>query len=497
MVRTFSQLAYRRLFGSGVSSAPVEFGSDPAHRSFSWHRDIQGSNHPPGRLQILISKLYWNAYTLWHARREARLPYLPLAEIEAMRDRRFREMMGHACQTVAFYRHLLDDLRLVPGDFQRADDLSKLPVITGQDLAGHPYDFLSSRYSEDQTLELSTTGTTGQFKRIFFDPAALFQARAAGLRKRQVMLRLLGQSGSYRELSVARAGGTWPVIRSFYRGRSWTPRKLDLYRASISPADSFAKNIEVINGFRPDVVVGFGAYIGAVFRFASENGLEIFAPRVVHYGGDTLHLPEKRLLEEDYGITVLSSYQACEALNIAFQCERRQGFHISLDQVAVRVVDGQGRDVPAGTSGDLLISNLTNRATVLLNYRLGDKVTLATEPCLCGRTLPLIETLDGRAEDLILRPGGELAHESVILSHLYDAPGLLLLQLEQLALQEFVLRVVSRSEVEWSETERYLDSTLRSVLGSGDDLSVTIERVDDIPCEPSGKFQAIRSACKV
>jgi hypothetical protein len=33
------------------------------------------------------------------------------------------------------------------------------------------------------------------------------------------------------------------------------------------------------------------------------------------------------------------------------------------------------------------------------------------------------------------------------------------------------------------------------VLGAGDDLSLTIERVDDIPCEPSGKFKAIRSAC--
>ena len=122
-------------------------------------------------------------------------------------------------------------------------------------------------------------------------------------------------------------------------------------------------------------------------------------------------------------------------------------------------------------------------------------MTLAKEPCPCGRTLPLIETLDGRSEDLIQRPGGERAHESVILSQLYDAPGLLLLQLEQLALQEFILRVVSRREVEWSETEGYLDSTLRSVLGAGDDLTVTIERVDHIPCEPSGKFKAIRSAC--
>jgi len=443
----------------------------------------------------VISKLYWNAYTLWHARLEAKLPYSPVDQILAMRDQRCRGMVKHAYRTAPFYRDLLDDLRLVPGDFQTADDLSKLPVITGQDLAGNPHSFLSSKYSEENSLELSTTGTTGRYKRIFFDSAALFQARAAGLRKRHVLARLLGRPGTYRELAVAREGGTFPVIRDFYRDRSWTPQRFDLNRASISPADPFAKNIEVINDFRPDVIVGFGAYIGAVYRFASENGLEVFAPKVIQYGGDVLPPPEKRLLEEQYGITILSSLQACEALNIAFQCEERGGFHVSLDQVAVRVVDGRGQDVPPGTSGDLLISNLTNRATVLLNYRLGDKVTLATEPCPCGRTLPLIDTLDGRLEDLVLLPGGERAHESVILSQLYDAPGLLLLQLEQLALREFVLRVVSRRDVDWSETRFYLDRTLREVLGTGDELSLTIERVDDIPCEPSGKFKAIRSAC--
>ncbi len=404
-------------------------------------------------------------------------------------------MVAHAYGTVPFYRRLFDDLDLTPANFQTADDLAKLPVVTGRDLSAQPHDFRSTKYPEDKTLELSTTGSTGHFKRVFFDSAALFQARAAGLRKRRVLARLLGRTGTYRELSVAREGGTFPVIRSFYRDRSWTPQTFGLNRESISPADSFARNIEVINSFRPDVIVGFGAYIGAVFRHAWVNDLEIFCPKVIHFGGDMLHPPDRRLLEQDYGITVISSFQACEALNIAFQCEERQGFHISLDQVAVRVVDGEGQDVEPGVAGSLLISNLTNRATVLLNYQLGDRVTLGSEPCPCGRTLPLIESLDGRSEDLVLRPGGELAHESVILSRLYDAPGLLLLQLEQLELQEFVLRVVSRQEVEWSETERYLDHTLRAVLGAGDTLSLSIERVDDIPCEPSGKFKAIRSAC--
>jgi phenylacetate-CoA ligase len=53
-----------------------------------------------------------------------------------------------------------------------------------------------------------------------------------------------------------------------------------------------------------------------------------------------------------------------EALRIGFQCEARQGFHISTDQVAVRVVDSAGADVAPGERGELILTNLTNRAMV-------------------------------------------------------------------------------------------------------------------------------------
>jgi phenylacetate-CoA ligase len=396
---------------------------------------------------------------------------------------------------VPYYRRTFDDLKISPAQIRCAEDLKKLPIITGKHLSAQPFDFLSSSYTEKTTLELSTTGTTGHFKRIFFNPAALFQTRAAGLRQRQVMFRLLGQSGPYRELCVARSGGTFPLIRQFYEDWSWTPRRVDLDRRTISPSDPFAQNIEAINSFRPDAIVGFASYIGAIYRHAAVNDIEIFCPRVINCGGDTMSPPEKRLLEERFGITVISSFQACESLKIAFQCEERRGFHISLDQVAVRVVDNSGQDVEPGVSGNLLISNLTNSATVLLNYQLGDRATQEPDPCPCGRTLPVFSSFDGRVEDLIVRPGGEREHESVLLNRMYEAPGVLLLQLDQLELQRFVLRVVSQPDVEWELTRNSLDIALRSVLGHPESLSLTIERVDDIKCEPAGKFMAIRSMC--
>ena len=42
----------------------------------------------------VLTKAYWNAFTLWHARAEETLPYRPLHEILAIQTRRLQ----HAAQ---------------------------------------------------------------------------------------------------------------------------------------------------------------------------------------------------------------------------------------------------------------------------------------------------------------------------------------------------------------------------------------------------------------
>ena len=56
-------------------------------------------------------------------------------------------------------------------------------------------------------------------------------------------------------------------------------------------------------------------------------------------------------------------------------------------RAAFRVADAEGRTVPVGSEGEVIVSNLHNQATVLLNYRLGDRGALAAAPCLCGHAV--------------------------------------------------------------------------------------------------------------
>jgi phenylacetate-CoA ligase len=161
--------------------------------------------------------------------------------------------------------------------------------------------------------------------------------------------------------------------------------------------------------------------------------------------------------------------------------------------VAVRVVDKARRAVGPGETGEIVISNLTNRATVLLNYKLGDVVTLGSAPCPCGRTLPTIARIDGRADDLIALPGGQRIHSLVVLPSLHRVPGVIQVKLIQEDLQRFALQVVCVGTVDWPRTCQELDTALRSRLNHI--RSVNVTRVDAIQPEPGDKVKAVVSHC--
>ena len=78
-----------------------------------------------------IRKAYWNAFTVWHARNEGQFPYLPLEAILAVQNRRVRAIVAHAYATVPYYREVMDHAGLRPEDFHTAEDLARLPILTG------------------------------------------------------------------------------------------------------------------------------------------------------------------------------------------------------------------------------------------------------------------------------------------------------------------------------------------------------------------------------
>jgi phenylacetate-CoA ligase len=372
-----------------------------------------------------------------------------------------------------------------PEDIRTAQDFQWLPEVRKAEVIAAPERFESRWAARADGLTLRSSGTTGRARAIRWDARGLFESLAAGGRQRLVLGQFLKRQGGYRQAVINRDGSVASQLRRFYQERSILPPQVELQWRMLSVATPFETLLAQLNEFKPDVIRGYGAHLGAFLRWVHEQGKCLVRPRVVMYGADAMSQADRWLIEETLGLPVISTYQAVEALRIGFQCEARKGFHVCLDQVAVRVVDQDGRDVKAGETGEIVLSCLTNRATVLLNYRLGDMVTLGQGPCACGSTLPVLEHIAGRADDLLVLADGTPIHALEVIARLQQIAGVQQLQVIQDALLAFRVRVVTSAGCLGIET--VIPEMMRAILGQG--ITVAVERVERIEPEASGKLR--------
>ena len=437
----------------------------------------------------LATRLYWTAFVAWHTRGQSRLPYQPPERHLAIQARRLRAIVAHAFATVPFYRHTMRRLNLRPEDIRTVDDLALLPLISGHDLASHPHRFQSSRFAPDDVLLTTSSGSTGHRKPVTYDHRTIVLSFAEGQRRRDVMAALLGQAHHARVLEFRIVGCAMDKMTNFAKDYTVVPRRLRANRLGVSPDVPPAKAAELINEFKPDLVHGYAAFVGAFFREAITRNLLTHRPTVVFHHSEKMPEPDQALIERELGATLVSSYAAAETLFIAWQCQARRGFHIDVDRVALRVVDRDGRTLPPGSRGEVVVSNLTNRATVLLNYRLGDLVTLSNAPCPCGRTLPTLDSIDGRSDDVVLLPDGTWVHGRTICAVLMRIEGLVQVQLHQQDIGQFVIRAVPALAADRAALAARLGMELRCLVGQ--DAAVAVDLVAVIPPEPSGKVRVV------
>lgn len=461
----------------------------------------------------VFSRAWETAYLFGLNQVERTVPWWSRERLERVQRRRLRETMQHVYAHVPFYRRALDELGARPEDFTRAEDLARLPLIDGRDLAASSDDFTATPYRHTGREVFSTSGsTTGVRKRICWDHASLMRRFARGERDRTVIVGLAGErwaanmlrelttremwrtlsrrllgvdAAAHQRLQILSAGFSSRTMRAIGQEHSLVPRR-PLHYHHLSPLAPFEVAAAQMRAIRPRIVFSFGSYAEQFLRELMDRGADVPMPHVWVYIGDMVS-PLGREIADQLGCRLYSVYGAMEVGTIGFQCERRDGFHLNVDLCPVRIVDGDGRTLPPGEVGDIVVSSLENRATVLLNYRVGDRGVIDQSPCPCGRTLPVLASFAGRSSEMIdLGDGRKLS--SLVLEGLFRAElrRTLRAQMEQLGPGRLCWRIVPFRTVDAAELQAAFVERAARVLGA--DVSLTVRIEEHIAPTSEGKL---------
>jgi len=415
----------------------------------------------------------------------------PLERIEGLRSERLQRLVSHAYAHVPHYRHVMDERGVRPQDVASVSDLRKLPVLTKAAIRAAGNAILADDISGTELLPMSTSGSTGEpllFYSTAEDQLSRGMARA---------LRAFGWAG-------VRIGDRYATLvrprhfdsqreRMLHRVSRRFRRAVELDYSSLSD-EHLALLARKLQFGRFTCLDGTPPLLSLLAGFIRSHGLE--APHIesIVCSGEQLYPHERCLLRETWGTEPYSVYSSYEVFEIAGECEAHAGLHVQAEDVVVEVVDEEGLPAQAGHPGRLLVTNLHSHAMPFLRYEIGDIGTLAPAPCACGRQLPRLAGVVGRASELIVAPDGRRIFAADLGLESFSSLGVRQFRIVQQTLGEMVAFIVWHSEVSPEAREergRKLSEALRGRVGPG--IDVKVESVEHIEPTAAGKHLVVVS----
>ena len=399
-------------------------------------------------------------------------------------------MLSHAARFVPYYRETLKRLGLGPDDFRSIEDLARLPILERRDIQTDPERFHSEALARRTCYAVQTGGSTGAPISVLHALGAMLETAVHGQRYQEA----LAEAPPGRPRGSSRETWIFPGFRAnvhlyrlAWRKHTVLDRRPFSSRQYIAMTEPFEKAVEEINAYKPDVVYTYGSYLEALFAHLDATGAPVHRFRAAGFGADGLSDQARRLMMGSYGIPAFSLYAAVEAPSMGFECREHRGLHMNEDLYPVRLVDGSGRAVLPGERGEVVVSNLVNRAMVLLNYRLGDLASFVPGSCPCGRTLPMMSYPEGRSYDWLELPSGRPLTAFAVNQAFRDEPGVLQYQLVQEAPRSFRVALVVKEPFDLKGYEARATARLAGLFGEGVSLRAAV--VPAIPRTASGKVR--------
>lgn len=425
---------------------------------------------------------------------ERTVPFLPRAVLEARRDRRIRAQVRRAWETVPYYRRRMRQAGVRPDQVRGARDLFLVPTASSAALRDDPHAFLSSRFEPDTCHRLSTSGRSGSPKTSFHDPRSLLMNVAYGERHEAVFRSFTRRRTGRRTLIMNVDASVSRHVHREYQQKLRLLKALGPEQRQADLGAPFDEQIRILDGFRPEMLIGLGTFMGGFFRAIRDRGLDVHRPDLIAVGGEGISAEDRRLIEEDFGIPIIMTYQSAESLKIGFECEHRCHYHLHEDLCHVRILDDDGRELPDGETGRVHITNLVNRASVLINFDQGDLGRmLPVEACPCGRTLRRMELVEGRQWPLLRSLDGRALHYVTVFDPLQDLglTGEGQVVVEQPDHWHLVFRPGPDARPDdWRDRAREIAG---GVAGPG--IRITLEETDRPALTDSGKWAPVLIRC--
>lgn len=424
-----------------------------------------------------------------------RSQWLAAEEIEALQLNKLRTLLDHCQQQVPYYACKLPKSAIDPAEIRTLADFRKLPVMTRQHWQQHAPELKATQLP--QGVHIAGSGSTSGSSGV---PVDVLQTNVANNWWWACHLRDLqwSQIDPQGDLAVIRCASGTPSpaqMRNFLLGISvpqWYPDFPELLQTGRSHGMDIRQTPERqlawLQRISPQYLLSYPSNLILLADLIRKQGVRLPRLQAIQSISETLRPDEQQQIEAAFGVPVKSLYSCTEAGYVASPCPSGRGFHVHAENVLLEVLNTAGRPCAPGETGSVVLTTLNNFASPFIRYEIQDEVTLAAQPCVCGRGLPLLLSIQGKNRPGFHLTDGRIKPTSELASELQIIGGHRQHQMIQRSLNHVLVRISPNQE--WTERHaQQVVDVVQQYLESR--LTVDVELVDRIAPAASGKIDSV------
>ena len=408
----------------------------------------------------------------------------PRERIEALRVERLRAFLTEIGARVPYYRELFARIGFEPAKVDSLAALQRLPRMdkaairaAGEALKADGHGPLS-RYN--------TGGSSGEPLIFYIGKARKSHDVAAKWRATRWWGVDIGDPelvvwGSPVEL------GAQDRVRQI-RDALMRSELLPAFEMSPANLDRFVATIRRV---RPKMLFGYPSSLSLIGEHAEKQGIRMddLGIKVAFVTSEKLYDTQRAAIERIFGCPVANGYGARDAGFIAHACPSGN-LHISAEDIIVETLRPDGTPCAPGEAGEIVVTHLATAEFPFVRYGTGDVGVLGDAVCPCGRKLPILAEVQGRATDFVVARDGTIMHGLAVIYTVRDQPGVERFKIIQHSLDRTEVLLVVNEHFTAAEEAKILADYHKRL---GADVEVVLTRVREIPPEKSGKYRYVVS----
>lgn len=381
-------------------------------------------------------------------------------------------VVNHSPFYKEFYKNI--DIRQI----QTPDDLKKLPILEKKIVRNHIEEMYT--ISEKEAVVSHTSGTTGTPMK--------FLHTYEGIQRRNAILDDFKREHGFinGQMKKASFNSSEIVAADQQRKIFWrdnVPMKQRLYSSFHSQAENIHYYVKNLNEYKPISLDGYPSTLYEIARYINTKEISLdFKPIAIFPTAETLHPHYREEIERAFKCKVFNQYASSEGAPFVVECTAGNLHYHKLSGVIEQVEDDE-----------MLITSFMNNGTPLIRYRIGDKINFSEEKekCACGSAFPIVQSLEGRSTDYIEseEKGKVTAVFLSIISEEFKT-SIVNMQYIQKKLNHVIVNIVPDSSYE----EKIDNIILQKLIYTfGENMTIKLRKVPEIPKDKSGKFKFVRN----